>query len=288
MSKFVPSRKAADTLGLHPNTLRRLADSGKIEFIKTPSGQRHYNTNSFIGNRISLDEFNKRSICYCRVSSQKQSEDLKRQIEYMRSKYPNHENISDIGSSLNYNRKGLSKILELASGGQIKEVVVAHKDRLGRFGVELIQRFIELNGGKLVVLNNREVSKERELSEDLIRIITFYSARYHGSRRYSKKAGDEAEKIQEATAKNEQEADKSEHSDTNKEGEIEIVERTRKAFEELVRCLKANVQSNHSYTQTNDGTQSGVIQNEVEETRTKESSDQDQETRNSGEVETDS
>lgn len=269
MSKFVPSRKAAETLGLHPNTLRRLADSGKIEFIKTPSGQRHYNTGSFIGNRISLDEFNKHNICYCRVSSQKQSNDLERQIEFMRAKYPTYEHISDIGSSLNYNRKGLSKILELASSGQIKEVVVAHKDRLGRFGVELIQRFIELNGGKLVVLNNREISKERELSEDLIRIITFYSARYHGSRRYSK-------------TKAQQEGGEPGNTDENSSGEIDLNQRTTKAFEELVWCLKAYVQPNNIIDKTDNAAQSSAIQNESFERRIEAANASDQTFRDSG------
>lgn len=260
MSKFLASRKAADTLGLHPNTLRRLADSGQIEFIKTPSGQRHYNVESFIRNSISLDT--RRSICYCRVSSRKQSNDLEHQIQFMRAKYPNHEYISDIGSSLNYNRKGLCQILELANSGQIKEVVVAHKDRLGRFGVELIQRFIELNGGKLVVLNNREISKERELSEDLIRIITFYSARYHGSRRYSNNEIKEEKNSVEAEQKISGSGDKY----PNEAGETEIIERTAKTFEELVRCLKARIQQNSSVDQTNDGTQSSSIQSSNAET----------------------
>jgi putative resolvase len=219
MSKFVPSRKAAETLGLHPNTLRRLADQGKIEYIRTPGGQRIYNVNSFISNRVSLDEFNKVSVCYCRVSSAKQSDDLAKQIEYLRTTYPEHEVISDVASSLNYKRKGLQRILELASAGELKEVVVAHKDRLGRFGFELIQQFIELNGGRLVVLNNRAVSKETELAEDLIRIITFYTARYYGSRKYKVGANDEST-----------------------ESRTKLRLETDTATQEMVRCLTASIQ----------------------------------------------
>ena len=145
---FVRTRKAIENLGVHPNTLRAWADSGKIQTIRTVGGHRLYDIESFI-----RKQDNKRRICYCRVSSRKQKDDLERQVKFMRTRYPEYEIIEDIGSGINYKRKGLISLLESANSGDVGEVVVAHKDRLSRFGFELIRWIIEKHGGKLVVLN---------------------------------------------------------------------------------------------------------------------------------------
>jgi putative resolvase len=188
---YVASRIAIKRLGFHPNTLRKLADEGKIDHIKI-SGQRRYNVEKYIQENGILDESSEedeldnkpQKICYCRVSSKKQAADLSRQIKFIQSKYKKHRVISDVGSSLNFKRPGLQEILDLAMQKNLKEVVVAYKDRLARIGFDLIQQIIEKNGGRLVVLNKNDVSKETELAEDIISIITVYSARYYGSRKY--------------------------------------------------------------------------------------------------------
>lgn len=185
MMEYLPSRKASQLLNLHPNTLRRLADTGKIDYIKTDAGHRRYNVQDYI-TKNKLPSLGKIKICYCRVSSAKQRDDLNRQIKFMQECYPEHEIISDIGSSLNYKRKGLQTLLERINRREVEEVVVTYKDRLSRFGFELIEQFLKLNNGKLVVLNKTSVSQEKELAEDLISIITIFSARVHGSRRYKK------------------------------------------------------------------------------------------------------
>jgi len=102
----------------------------------------------------------------------------------MRAKYPEYEIIKDIGSGLNFKRKGLKAILESANSGDIKEVVVAHKDRLSRFGHELIRWIIENHGGKLVVLDNIKQSPEQELTRDLLTILHVFSCRLHRLRNY--------------------------------------------------------------------------------------------------------
>lgn len=246
MPNFVASRKVCKTLGIHPNTLRRFANSGKIEYIRTPAGQRIYNLEKFVNSHISLEVTSKINICYCRVSTLKQRNDLERQIEYMRAKYPNYEIVSDIGSSLSYKRTGLLSILERVCEGQIGEVVVAYKDRIGRFGYELIEKFIVLNGGKLVVLDNRAVSKDSELANDLIRIITFYTARYYGSRKYKIQATTE-EKIKESTNKEGCDGIKKEESadnkhDKNQENLLKLGLETESVVENLVRCFTAHIQ----------------------------------------------
>jgi len=179
---FIPSRKAASFLGVHPNTLRQWANTGKIKHIRSPSNQRLYDVTS-----ITKTENSKKTICYCRVSSGKQKDDLERQIKFMQEKFPSYEIITDIGSGINFKRKGLITILEQASLGNIQEVVVAHRDRLSRFGFELIKWIIEKNGGRIVVLDNIELSPEQEIVTDIMSILTVFSCRIPGLRKYSNK-----------------------------------------------------------------------------------------------------
>ena len=99
--QYLPSREAAKILGLHPHTLRRYADAGIIPSIKTQSGQRRYDVQTYLGNSKPNT-----TICYCRVSSHKQTGDLQRQVAFMQQQYPNAEIITDVASGLNYRRKG--------------------------------------------------------------------------------------------------------------------------------------------------------------------------------------
>jgi len=179
--KYLPSREASKILGLHPNTLRTYADNGTIESYKTESGQRRYNVQAYLG----LQKHST-TLCYCRVSSPKQREDLERQINFMQSKYPKAEIIKDIGSGLNYKRRGLKTILERAMRGEQLEIMVAHKDRLARFGFELIEWIINQSGGRIMVLNKTNLSPEQELTNDLLNILQVFSCRMHGLRNYKK------------------------------------------------------------------------------------------------------
>jgi predicted site-specific integrase-resolvase len=124
------------------------------------------------------------TLCYCRVSSPKQRDDLERQIGFMQSRYPSAEVVKDIVRYLNYKRKGLRSILGRAMRGDKLELVVAHKDRLARFGFELIEWVIQQNGGRIVVLNQTNLSPEQELTNDLLSILHVFSCRMHGLRNY--------------------------------------------------------------------------------------------------------
>lgn len=182
---YIPSRKASEALGVHANTLRKWAKIGKIKHIITTSGQRKYDIDSYL--RKTSERV---TICYCRVSSYKQKDDLCRQVEFMREKYPNAEIIKDIGSGINFKRKGLKAILERAMLGDKLEIVVAHKDRLARFGFDLIRYLVERNGGKLVVLSQIVYSPEDELTKDLLNILHVFSCRMHGLRNYKKQVSE--------------------------------------------------------------------------------------------------
>ena len=179
---YVPLRKAVEKLGLHPNTLRRYADEEKIKVIKNEAGQRLYDVESYIRGAA-----NSSLICYCRVSSSKQKDDLQRQIAYMQSLYPEAEIIQDIGSGLNFKRKGLRSILDRLMRGDKLKIIIACRDRLCRFGFELIQYMVEQNGGEIMVLDKTVHCPETELTTDLLSIIHVFSCRMHGLRKYSKK-----------------------------------------------------------------------------------------------------
>ncbi|MBQ6664864.1 MAG: IS607 family transposase, partial [Synergistaceae bacterium] len=126
----------------------------------------------------------KYTICYCRVSSAKQRDDLNRQVAYMREQYPDAEIVKEIGSGINFKRNGLCRILERAMRGDVITLVVAYKDRLARFGADIIEFVLNQNGGKLVVLNEVSLSPEEELTRDLLTILHVFSCRLHGLRKY--------------------------------------------------------------------------------------------------------
>jgi predicted site-specific integrase-resolvase len=115
-------------------------------------------------------------------------DDLERQKYLLQSQFPTHIMVTDIGSGINWKRKGLQTILESAMSRDIEEVVVAHRDRLCRFAFELIQFILENNGVKLIVLDTEDgKSTEQELSEDILSIVHIYSCRSMGRRRYKSK-----------------------------------------------------------------------------------------------------
>lgn len=191
---YVPRKKVLETLGIHYQTLYNLVKRKEIETIKVGRVS-VYNLDKYIkDNNILIN--NKEKICYCRVSSQKQKEDLDRQINLMKQLYPSHRIISDIGSGLNFKRKGLQELINMAIKNQLDEVVVAYKDRLARFGFELIENIVKTHSnGKIKILNkSEEKTPSEELTEDIIAIMNVYVAKVNGLRKYEKKLTDLVEK----------------------------------------------------------------------------------------------
>lgn len=172
-------REAVKFLGLHPNTIRKYADEGRIGSVRNEAGQRLIDVDSYTGRQRR-----RAVVAYCRVSSQKQKDDLARQIIWMRTQFPEAEIIQDIGSGLNFKRKGLKTILDRLLRGDELTIVVGHRDRLARFGFELIEHLVDANGGTVLVLDKRETSPQEELTADLLAILHVFSCRMHGLRRY--------------------------------------------------------------------------------------------------------
>ena len=187
---YVPRKKVLETLGIHYQTLYNLVRRKEIETIKVGRVS-VYNLDKYIkDNNILIN--NKENICYCRVSSQKQKEDLDRQINLMKQLYPSHRIISDIGSGLNFKRKGLQELINMAIKNQLDEIVVTYKDRLARFGFELIENIVKTHSnGKIKILNkSEEKTPSEELTEDIIAIMNVYVAKVNGLRKYEKKLTD--------------------------------------------------------------------------------------------------
>jgi predicted site-specific integrase-resolvase len=190
--EYITIKEASKIFGITSQSLRNWESKGKIKSQRTPTNLRVYRVSDIkqalgiINDKGILDE--KRKILYCRVSSSKQVNDLNRQIESLKLLYPTYDVITDVASGINFRRKGLQTILEYAMSKQLEEVVVAHKDRLCRFGFELIEYIISTNGAKLTILDNKSnKSDNEELADDIIAIIHVFSCKQMGRRRYSAK-----------------------------------------------------------------------------------------------------
>lgn len=198
MSDYVSPRIAAQRLGVSTRTLERWEEAGKIKAYRTPTGQRRYDLNSIDNIRHS-----KPTILYARVSGYSQKADLELQVQFLMSEYPGCEVIRDIGSGLNFKRKGLLALLERILSGNVGMVVVANKDRLCRFGFDLIAWLCDRFQCKILVLNNTILSPEREMLEDVLAIIHVNSSRLYGLRKYKQKIKEDPDLQSLPTGKNE-------------------------------------------------------------------------------------
>lgn len=170
------------------STLRSWAEQGKVKVVRSQGGKgkRLYCLADF-KRQVGLDceeTQPRRRLCYARVSSVHQHADLERQCDDLRRTYPNHELIKDTGSGLNWKRPGLLTLLDAVCGGIVAEVVVAHRDRLARIGVELLEWLFERYDTRLVVLDRADErqSEADELRDDLLAVVTFFVARNNGRR----------------------------------------------------------------------------------------------------------
>jgi putative resolvase len=184
MTRYVTPREAMQILQVSEKTLRDWDKAGKIRTVRTPAGHRRYDIDSVLSPQSTKK---RKVILYCRVSSHKQRDDLNRQADYLQSLFPNGEVVKEIGSGLNYRRKNLQALLGQILSGDIEQVVCSYKDRLARFGIELIDYICQQNNTKLVVLNRVDLSGEREFVEDILAIIHVFSSKLYGLRKYKQK-----------------------------------------------------------------------------------------------------
>ena len=203
--KYYSAKTVTQILGITAQTLRNWDKEGKLKpsYVKS-NGYRYYSEESILAyTQERKTKKNLNVIGYARVSSKKQSDDLERQVnnlkEYISSKYENYEIISDIGSGINYNKPGLLKLIEKINRKEVDLIVVLYKDRLLRFGFELVEHFASLNNVKIEVLDKVDKTQDEELVEDLVQIITVFSCKIQGKRKNKTKRmlEDFSQKIQE-------------------------------------------------------------------------------------------
>ena len=166
--KYITSKKVRELYGVCNSTLKRWANEGKITSIRTIGNKRLYgcyDIRRVFG--VESIEKKKRKLCYARVSSQKQKEDLEKQVEDLQREYPDHEIIQDIGSGINFERKGFKTLVDQIMSGNISELVISHRDRLVRFGYPLIEQICQKFECKIVVQHkNVNSDPTNDLAED--------------------------------------------------------------------------------------------------------------------------
>jgi len=178
--------KFAKKIGVSVSTVRYWDNINFLKPVKISNTGYRYYSQKQVDEYLDNDNKNDKVILYGRISTQEQKNDLERQIEnlkiYAYNKGYSFEVITDIGSGINYNNKGFVKLLELISHNQINRVVILYKDRLITFGFEIIEKLCELHNVILEIVDNSETSKEQELTDDLIQILTVFANRLYGKR----------------------------------------------------------------------------------------------------------
>lgn len=183
---YLSPQKASEKYDIHPKTLSRLADTGVIEFIRMPNSKhRRYKVESIEKYLGQVKE--KLTICYARVSTHSQKDDLHSQLVYLQELYPVAECISEVGSGLNFKRRKFLQIMTRVSNREIGQIVVAYPDRLVRFGFDFVEWFCNRFECRIHVLNNPNLSPHQELMQDFMSIMHCFSAKLYFLRKYEKK-----------------------------------------------------------------------------------------------------
>lgn len=187
MNRFVAIGKASEALGVSITTLRRWETEGKLIPGRTAAGHRRYDLSKLKPELFHSVSDERRTVAYARVSSHDQKDELERQKQvlalYGAKQGWTFEVLSDLGSGMNYNKQGLKRLLDYIVEGRIGRLVLTHKDRLLRFGAELVFAICEAKNVEVVILNQGEdCIFEEDLAKDVLEIITVFSARLYGSR----------------------------------------------------------------------------------------------------------
>lgn len=186
--------KFAKELGVSPEHVRTMHRTGEVIPARiSEKGTRYYSEEQL--RELKNTQFSQREekvVAYCRVSTKSQKDDLEKQVEnvksYMYAKGYSFEVITDIGSGINYKNKGLQELISLIDSNQVTKVVLLYKDRLVRFGFDLIQSLCELHDVEIEIIDNSEHSTDKELIDDLIQIVTLFANKLYGSRSKKTKA----------------------------------------------------------------------------------------------------
>jgi putative resolvase len=190
LTNMYSTGKFAAMIGRSVKSLQVWDRTGKLKAHRTLTNRRYYTHDdylAYIGQKASV----KMVVTYCRVSGSAQKADLQSQRQAveqfcMASGRAVGEAMEDIGSGLNYRRKDFVRLMEMVEQGGVSEIVVAHKDRLVRFGYEWFEHFCKTHGCTITVMNAASLSPDVEMTKDLLSIIHCFSSRLYGLRKYKK------------------------------------------------------------------------------------------------------
>lgn len=187
MNRYVAIGEASEALGVSITTLRRWEAEGKLIPERTAGRQRRYDLAKLKPELFHTAPSERKTIAYARVSSNDQKADLERQKQmleiYCAKQGWTFEVIADLGSGMNYNKKGLKRLLDEIIEGHVGRLVITHKDRLLRFGAELVFSICEAKDVEVLIINQGvDTTFEEDLAKDVLEIITVFSARLYGSR----------------------------------------------------------------------------------------------------------
>lgn len=198
MSNTYSPKQFGQLIGRTTNTLQKWDREGKLKAYRSPTSNRRYYTHDQYLEYRGLKAAEKGlTIVYARVSGSAQKPDLVNQVKALETYCQQHliqvnEWMQDIGSGLNYKRKHFNRLMEMVELGQVRRILIAHRDRLVRFGYGYFEAFCERHNTELIVVNGDTFSPEQELVQDLLAIITVFGARLHGLRSYKKAIKDAA------------------------------------------------------------------------------------------------
>lgn len=180
---LIKPKDLSKLFGVTTQTLTQWEADGKLQAVRTDGGHRRYVYPHTIQQQGPSGE--KKKYIYARVSSFKQQQDLQRQVAMLQEAYPSFDVIQDVGSGINFKRRGFLTLLDNVLGGNVSHIVVAHRDRLSRFGFDMLQHIFDRYEVSLTVLSDDDVKEPTtELAKDLLSIVTVFAARYHGARKY--------------------------------------------------------------------------------------------------------
>jgi putative resolvase len=197
MSTIYSPQEFGKLIGRTTNTLQKWDRKGILTAHRSPTNRRYYTHDQYLQYRGLVAAEQGLTIAYTRVSGVAQKPDLAHQVKALEAYCQQNalevdEWLSDIGSGLNYKRKQFNRVMEMIELGQVRRLLIAHRDRLVRFGYDYFEAFCERHHTEIVVINGEHLSPEQELVRDLLAIVTVFSARLHGLRSYREAIKDAA------------------------------------------------------------------------------------------------
>lgn len=198
MDNIYSPKEFGKLIGRTTNTLQKWDREGKLKAHRSPvTNRRYYTHDQYLQYRGVVAQEKGLTMSYTRVSGVTQKPDLAHQVKALETYCQQHsilvdEWLLDIGSGLNYKRKQFNRLMELVELGQVRRIVIAHKDRLVRFGYGYFEAFCQRHNTEIIVMNGDVLSPEQELVQDFIAIVTVFGARLHGLRSYKRVLKDAA------------------------------------------------------------------------------------------------